>query len=64
MSRAAIPSNKKMILSMLEASMRIFVSKKSFAEFSSHKKTPIEFIEDLEILRFLELTIKNVKNER
>ncbi len=56
MSRAAIPSNKKNdFINAWRQVCAYSFPRKALAEFSSHKKTPIEFIEDLEILRFLEL---------
>ena len=57
MSRAAIPTNKS--LGFIHAQKQVCVyafPKKALADFASLKeKTPLEAVEDIEILRFLEL---------
>ena len=59
MSRAPIPSNKKNLFIRSWRQVCIYsFPHNSLKSFFSKKKTPLESIEDLEILRFLELGYK------
>lgn len=60
MSRSPIPGNKKNEFSIGFRQVCIYAfTKESLVLFSNHKnKTPIEMIEDIEILRFIELGMK------
>lgn len=56
MSRAAIPTNKKFGFEKAWKQVCIYAfPKDSLAAFSGTTKTPLEAIEDIEVLRFLEL---------
>ena len=59
-SRSPIPGNKKNKINQTMKQVCIYsFSKNSLDKFSStKKKTPLEYIEDIEILRFLELGIE------
>ena len=56
MSRAAIPANKKFSFEKAWKQVCIYAfPKESLLAFSKNGKTPLEAIEDIEVLRFLEL---------
>lgn len=56
MSRAAIPANKSLSFEKAWKQVCIYAfPKECLDSFSSHKKTPLEAVEDIEVLRFLEL---------
>ncbi|MDC0515610.1 3-deoxy-manno-octulosonate cytidylyltransferase [Flavobacteriaceae bacterium] len=56
MSRAAVPANKKLDFEKAWKQVCIYAFPKHCLDaFSTHKKTPLEAIEDIEVLRFLEL---------
>ena len=56
MSRAAVPANKKFTFEKAWKQVCIYAFPKHCLDaFSSHQKTPLEAIEDIEVLRFLEL---------
>ena len=56
MSRAAIPANKKFSFEKAWKQVCIYAfPKASLLAFSTNSKTPLEAIEDIEVLRFLEL---------
>ena len=60
MSRAPIPSDKKFSFNKSMKQVCIYsFPKKVLLSFAKHKrKTPLENIEDIEILRFLEMGLK------
>lgn len=59
MSRAAIPANKRFTFEKAWKQVCIYAfPKDSLLAFSSTNKTPLEEIEDIEVLRFLELGYK------
>ena len=56
MSRAAVPANKKFTFAKAWKQVCIYAFPKHCLDaFSNHEKTPLEAIEDIEVLRFLEL---------
>lgn len=56
MSRAAVPANKQFSFDKAWKQVCIYAFPKHCLDaFSSHEKTPLEAIEDIEVLRFLEL---------
>ena len=56
MSRATVPANKKFTFEKAWKQVCIYAFPKHCLDaFSSHEKTPLEAIEDIEVLRFLEL---------
>jgi 3-deoxy-manno-octulosonate cytidylyltransferase (CMP-KDO synthetase) len=56
MSRAGIPANKQLGFEKAWKQVCIYAfPKESLLAFSSHIKTPLESVEDIEVLRFLEL---------
>ena len=59
MSRAAIPANKSFTFERAWKQVCIYAfPKDSLTAFSANDKTPLEAIEDIEVLRFLELGYK------